>query len=127
MRHRILRFSLTYFLITIVIFAIEACIACFLHDSFVRPYFGDALVVVLIYCFVRSFLDIGIRRTAILVFIFAVSIEFLQYIHFVAMIGLERSKLACIVLGNSFSWEDIVAYASGITAVMLTERNAMRK
>ena len=37
----------------IIVFIIEAIIAVFIHDNFIRPYFGDVLVVVLIYCFIK--------------------------------------------------------------------------
>lgn len=33
---------------------LEALIAVFVHDRFVRPYLGDVLVVVLLYCLARA-------------------------------------------------------------------------
>ena len=44
-----------YLLATIVLIAVEVLIALFVHDNFVRPYIGDVIVVVVIYCFVRIF------------------------------------------------------------------------
>ena len=38
-----------------VLFLIEGAIAIWVHDRFVRPYMGDVLVAVLVYCFVRIF------------------------------------------------------------------------
>ena len=46
---------LFYLVATLVLLAIEVLIALFVHDSFVRPYVGDMLVVVVIYAFVRIF------------------------------------------------------------------------
>ena len=41
-----LRFNKTYFLLTILLFCTEVIIALFVHDNFIRPYFGDVLVVI---------------------------------------------------------------------------------
>jgi len=48
-------FRKTYFVAALLLFAAEVCIALFFHDRFIRPYFGDFLVVILIYCFLKSF------------------------------------------------------------------------
>lgn len=53
-----LRLNKTYLILTIFLFVIEVLIALFVHDNFIRPYVGDVLVVILIYCFVKSFLDL---------------------------------------------------------------------
>ena len=42
-----------------VIFCIEALIALYVRDNFIRPYVGDILVVVLVYSFVRMFHPCG--------------------------------------------------------------------
>ena len=39
-----------------IILAVEIIIGMYVHDRFVRPYMGDALVVVLISCFIRIFI-----------------------------------------------------------------------
>ena len=41
-----------YIISFLVIFCIEVFIALYIRDSFIRPYMGDALVVVLVYSFV---------------------------------------------------------------------------
>ena len=51
-----LRFQKRYFIITILLFVVEIFIAVFIYDQFVHPYVGDYLVVILIYCFLRSFI-----------------------------------------------------------------------
>ena len=45
------RFHLKYFLIFISIFIVEVSIALFIKDNFIRPYFGDFLVIFLVYYF----------------------------------------------------------------------------
>ena len=114
-------FRKNYFILTVCLFLIEVCIALFVNDRFIRPYVGDFLVVILIYCFVRSFFKVPVIQTAIGVLIFAFAIEGLQYIEFVKILGLQNSKLASVVLGNSFSWMDMITYVLGIGFVLACE------
>lgn len=116
-----IRFSKNYFVLALVFLFIEIFIGFFVHDQFIRPYIGDLLVVILIYCFVRSFLNTPILPTAAGVLFFACLIEILQYFKLVEMVGLNHSKLARIVLGTSFEWPDILAYTIGIILVIVTE------
>lgn len=122
-----IRFNKIYFSLTAILFAVEVCIALFVHDRFVRPYVGDVLVVILIYCFVKSFADLPYGQTAVGVLLFAFFIEWLQSIHFVSRIGLGDVKLANILIGNSFAWLDILAYAVGIIIVLLIEQYRSKK
>lgn len=114
-------FRRNYFILTALLFLVEVCIALFVNDRFIRPYAGDFLVVILIYCFVRSFFNVPVNQTAIGVLIFAFVIEGLQYIQLVNILGLQNSKLASVVLGNSFSWMDMITYVLGIVFVMACE------
>lgn len=107
-----LRFNKTYFLLTIILFCIEVIIALFVHDNFIRPYFGDVLVVILIYCFIQTFFNWSKTKTAIYVLIFAFLIETLQYFNFISFLGLENNRLAKTVIGNSFSFHDLLAYVT---------------
>jgi len=116
-----IRFSKTYLILTIILFLIEVLIALFFHDGFVRPYFGDFLVVILMYCFIKTFIRARAYPIAIGVLLFSYAIEFLQYVHIVKRLGLENSKLANIVLGNAFEWIDLVAYTLGILTVLFFE------
>jgi len=122
-----LKFSKTYFGLTILLFVAEVLIALFLHDNFVRPYVGDVLVVMLIYCFVKSFLDVPEFVLAIGVLLFAFAIEFLQYIKIVHVLGLEKSELMRTVLGTSFAWLDLLAYVVGIGIVLAAEKYIWQK
>jgi len=122
-----LQFKKNYFLLTILLFIIEVCIALFIHDQFIRPYFGDVLVVILIYCFVKSFFNISVTKTAIGVLLFAFLIETLQYFLIVEKLNLQDSKLARTVIGTSFAWEDILAYIAGIIIVIVIEKVLFKK
>lgn len=116
-----LKFDAKYFALTISLFIIETLIAIYVHDSFVRPNFGDVLVVMLIYCFVKSFLKVKVWAAALFVLLFAFTIEFFQYLNVVEKLGLQSSKIARIILGTSFSWSDILCYMIGIVVVISVE------
>ena len=120
-----LTFSKWYFVAAVFLFIVEILIALYVHDQIVRPYIGDFLVVILLYCFVRAFLDANAVKVAVGVLIFAYLIEFLQYLDLIAFLGLQKSRLANVVLGNYFEWIDMVAYTLGIVAVIIFE--SMRK
>jgi hypothetical protein len=114
-------FKKNYFLLFVLLFIIEVLIALYVKDNFVRPYVGDLLVVILIYCFVRAFFKISIKWAAIAVLLFAYTVEVLQYFKLVKMLGLQKSTLANIVIGNTFQTGDLVAYTAGIGIVLLVE------
>jgi hypothetical protein len=117
-----LTFNKKYFGLTVSIFAIEVLIALFVKDKFVRPYLGDVLVVILIYCFIRSFISIQPFPVAMFVLLFAFTIEFLQYINIVEKLGLEQSRIARVVIGTQFVWIDLLAYVAGIIIVLVVEK-----
>src|SRR6187401_2050229 len=112
-----LRFQINYFLLTILLFLIEVLIALFVHDNFIRPFIGDVLVVILINCFIRSFLNISVLTAAISVLLFSYLVEAFQYFDIVSLAGLQRSEMARTIVGTSFDWLDILAYTSGILLV----------
>lgn len=115
------QFCKTYFLLTILLFLAEVFIAICLHDAIIRPYGGDFLVVILIYCFVKSFLNTPVKATALAVLLFSYLIEILQYFHIVDLLGLGKSTIARVVIGTSFAWTDLLAYTLGILLVLLIE------
>lgn len=126
MTNGIFRFNRVYFSLTFFWFVIEVLIALFVRDSFVRPYLGDVFVVILIYCFVRTFLRFGILPVASGVLLFAFLVEYLQSIAIVERIGWGPSALARTVIGTSFSWEDMLCYVSGFFLILIVERAAIR-
>lgn len=117
-----LQFNKTYFTFTVLLFLVETLIALFVHDQFIRPYFGDVLVVILIYCFLKSFLNFSVWTTAIIVFCFSFFVEFTQYLDLIGKLGLEHSEIAKAILGNSFSYLDLFAYTTGILVVLIFEK-----
>lgn len=120
-------FNRNYFGLTILIFTIEVLIALFVHDAFIRPYFGDVLVVILMYCFIKSFVSLPVFSVALSVLAFAFLIEILQGCNIVTKIGLGKSKLANVVIGNSFSWMDFITYSAGFLIIIVTENRLAKK
>lgn len=121
MKH-VFKFNLLYFLFTLLLFATEVFIAKCVHDTIVRPYGGDFLVVILIYCFVKSFVNTPVFPTAIGVLLFSFLVELLQYLHFIDRIGLGNNRIARIIIGVSFEWINLLSYTLGILLVLLLER-----
>ena len=117
-----LKFTRSYFVLTILLFIIEILIALFVDDRIIRPYIGDLLVVILIYCFVKSFFNTPVFATAIAALIFSYIIEILQYFNIITLLGLQNSKTAATIMGNSFAWADLIAYTLGITLVLFTDK-----
>jgi len=117
----LLEFKFKYFIVFVIIFTIEVFIALYLHDSFIRPYFGDFLVVILIYCFVMSFINFSKYKVALFVLLFTYCIEFAQCFNLLLLLGLENMSLAKVVLGNSFAIEDLVLYTFGFGVIVVVE------
>ena len=104
------------------LFCVEAFIAAFLHDRFVRPYVGDFLAVIFLYCLVRSMVTTPVRPTVAAVLLVAYGIEVLQYLHLLTYVGLQHSRLAALVLGTHFEWGDMLAYTLGALCILAAER-----
>lgn len=116
-----LKFNLTYFLISLVIFIVEVLIATvFSNIFFVRAYLGDIIVVMLLFTFVKSFFVIKNNHSLILgIFLFSCVVEWAQYFHIAEKMGLRPGSIMYIIVGNSFSWIDIICYAAGCLLLFL--------
>jgi hypothetical protein len=115
-------FRLPYFVLFLLLLVVEVLIARFVHDGFVRPYLGDFLVVILIYCFLRSFLNWTMTAVAAVTLLFAFLVEFAQYFAIVDLLDLQHNRLARIIMGTTFSWHDLLAYTLGTATAYLIDR-----
>lgn len=93
-----------------------------MHDAIIRPYVGDVLVVILLYCLIKSFMNTPVFATAVGVLLFSFLIEVLQYFHYVEWFGLQNSTLASTIMGTYFAWTDLFAYTVGIALVLMVEK-----
>jgi hypothetical protein len=105
------RKRIVYLSLSIILFLIELFIALFVHDRFIRPYFGDVLVVILVYSAVRVIFPEKPKLLPIYVFIFAVLVEVSQYLDLAELLG--GGVILSTIIGTSFSWLDILCYLVG--------------
>ena len=105
-----------------VLLFVEIGIALFVHDDFVRPYVGDALVTILLCCLCRVVFPAGIPALPAYVFVFAALVEAAQYFDIVKWLGLENNILISTVVGRTFSWTDLICYAGGCFAFWIAEK-----
>lgn len=89
--------------------------------GFIRHTFGDFLVVILLYFLVQSFFKIKPKVLGLAVLLFAYGVELLQSFNFITKIGLQHSKIANIIIGNTFSFGDLIAYTLGVITVVCIE------
>lgn len=99
----------------------EICIAAFLTEGFIRHTFGDFLVVILIYCVLRSFIKTKRIYIAITVLLLAFLIEFLQKLNLLDHLNLRDNQLATIILGSTFEMSDLIAYTLGVITISLID------
>ena len=117
-----IQFHRTYFLLAFLLLIIEILIALYVRDAFLRPYGGDTLAVLLLYCAVRSFLRYPSLPTAIAVWVFACILEVIQSTNLLFHLGLKKNELANILVGNTFAWLDILAYTIGLLIIVIVEK-----
>ena len=122
-----LRFHIWYFLLTTILLGVEIFIGAYLHDTLIRPYGGDFLVVILLYCLVRSGVNFPVWPTAAAVLLVAYLVEIGQYFGLAGRLGFKAHSLGRILLGSYFTWADMVAYTLGILLVLLVERGIRGK
>lgn len=116
-----MKFNKKYFFLTIILLIAEILIVLYVNDRIIRPYVGDFLVVILLYCAIRAVFAIRSSHAALGVLLFAYFVELLQYWGLVYKLGLGQSRLALIVLGSSFEWIDLVAYTLGVLLIIWLE------
>lgn len=112
--------NIKYLIITLVLLTIEIFIAVFVHDQFIRPFFGDFLAVIFVYGGLCIFSQ-NSTKIATISLIIAYCIEILQYFKFIEITGLMKYKVLAILIGNSFSWFDILAYTLGFLFILVIE------
>ncbi len=105
----------------IILLIIEIFIAAYIQDDFIRPYLGDFLVVILIYCFLMAISQLSGFKALVTVFLFSFAVEFFQLINIVKVLQYQPPKIVMIILGSSFSVWDLLAYSLGLFTCLLLE------
>ncbi len=121
-----MKFNLGSFIIFLILFTIEVIIAFCITQHFIRHWFGDFLIVIILYYFLKSFLKATPLHMGIAVLIFAYLVEFIQLTKLLAILHLENNKLANLIFGNTFSITDLLAYTLGVITVLIIEKKAIK-
>lgn len=113
-----------YLLIAFLLLVIEILIALFVHDKIIRPFGGDFLVVIFLYCLLRGLLNKSSLHIAGYVLLFAFAVEVSQYLNLIDVLGLGDNKIATLILGNRFSWGDMLVYTLGVAMAWFIDKKA---
>ena len=116
-----LHFRRNYFLLAIILFFIEVAIALFVRDVILRPYGGDVLVVIFLYCLLKAFFRISLRNAVLGVLFLCFVIEGLQLFKLPERMGMEENMLFSTVLGSHFEWLDLLMYILGALLILFAE------
>ncbi|MGD1318701.1 DUF2809 domain-containing protein [Chryseobacterium sp. 2R14A] len=117
------KFNLKYSLLSLLIFFIEILIATVLKDNFfIRSYLGDVIVVMLLYTLVKSLFVTEDTKLILGIFGFSCLVEFAQFFNIAEKLGFQPGSLMYIVIGNSFSWIDILCYAVGCLLLYISTK-----
>lgn len=121
---RVIRFHSVYAGLTLALFLAEIAIALWCDDRLVRPYLGDTLAVLLVYCGARATTRMGVHAALLLALAAAVSVEFSQRFDLVGRIGLREYSVARTLFGTGFDCLDFVAYLLGGALALCCEAAA---
>lgn len=110
-----------YLIAFIILLSVEFAIAYFHFNAFIRGFFGDVLVVLLLYSFLKIFIRNNIFKTAVSVLIFAFFVELLQFFKLAEILNIQ-SKILLTIIGSVFDVCDLAAYTLGFLIILLIEK-----
>jgi len=122
-----LKLNYIFFTAFILILITEIAIAIFFKAGFIRHVFGDYLVVLLLYFFLKSFISFSNNTLANITVLIAFTVEFIQLTPLLKSIGLENHSIANLVLGNTFSVTDLLAYTLGYITIIIFNNSILCK
>ncbi|HCC08027.1 MAG TPA: DUF2809 domain-containing protein [Clostridiales bacterium] len=111
-----------YIGIFLLLSVIEVIIALFVHDTIIRPYIGDVLIVFLMYSFIRGIVEKQLKLLPLYLFIFSTLVEIAQYFHIVKILNLQGNQFFSIIIGASFDIKDILCYLVASLILLVWER-----
>jgi len=89
---------------------------------FLVKYGGDAIWSAMVYALIRFCRPaMPYKRGALLAFGISAAVEFSQLYHAPWIDSIRRMRLGLLVLGNTFNWPDIPAYAVGVLVAALMD------
>lgn len=106
----------------VIIFIVEFMIATkFKHYHFLRGFVGDYLVVILLYTILQAIKPLKPVVAGIMIFLFSVGVEFMQMINPAKLLGFAKGSAGEIIIGSTFSVEDIIMYFCGTVTVVVID------
>lgn len=109
-----MRIEFRYLSLAVLVFLLEVLVATsFSAVRFIRGSISDFLVVILLYFLLAGCVRISAKKLALGIFVFAALVELAQYLHLADKLGLAKGGLLRMLLGEVFSWQDILMYALG--------------
>lgn len=94
----------------------------------VPTFFGDVLYAVMIYFGMRIFfINLNLKKTAILALLFCFVIEFLQLYDAEWMLEIRRTTLGHYVLGQGFLWSDLGYYTLGVLIAFILDSSWIKR
>lgn len=116
--------------LAIAILILTLCIGIvllFSHWPFVRGFLGDCLIVILIYCALKTLYDFHPLHLAPAVLLFAFVIEGLQYLRLAHWLGLATNPIARLTIGAVFDPLDLLAYLIGVLLIYWIDLKILMK
>lgn len=120
---RYLTFNKVYTILAVLLFLLELWIALIFKTGFIRHTLGDYIVVILLYCILKAFLNFKSKHLLMVVLLIAFSIEFLQLANLLKYLNLEDSHIAKLILGSTFHVSDLIAYTLGCATILIVEHS----
>jgi hypothetical protein len=121
-------FRPSYLVIAAALFFVEVAIARgYIPGAFVRNSVGDMLVIPLLYFLLRGVTNATPAVALVVGLAAGFAAEVLQYLHLADLLGLKQGSLLYIVLGNTFSWSDLLMYSIGGVLVAWLDVRVLQK
>jgi len=119
---------IVYIFTSLMSFISCALIVTFFEGNLlIRGFIGDVIVIILLYAFIKSFVDVNTKKISIFLFFLSWFIEISQYFKFIEFLGLSNYKIARVVLGTTFDSKDLIAYTIGVTVIYLFDSKLITK
>jgi len=122
-----MKINIKYIFSFIILFITETFIALFVHDTIIRPYIGDILVIILMYTFIKGFIQKPLKFLPIYLFVFASAVEVVQYYRVVDLLNLENNRILSTIIGTSFDIKDILCYLVGSIILIMWEKLVLKE
>ena len=122
-----MKINIKYIFSFIILFMLETFIALFVHDTIIRPYIGDILVIILMYTFIKGFIQKPLKFLPIYLFVFASAVEVVQYYRVVDLLNLENNRILSTIIGTSFDIKDILCYLVGSIILIMWEKLVLKE